>query len=101
MIRRPPISTRTDTLFPYTTLFRSACRPCRRGCLEWNLGLCSRSGSCLLLGLVGGAALAQDAGVDLLVAADADKAAVLHQRHGMAGRLAQLDGDPQIGRAHV
>src|SRR3546814_17011877 len=25
MIRRPPISTRTDTLFPHTTLFRSAC----------------------------------------------------------------------------
>src|SRR3546814_10414205 len=24
MIRRPPISTRTDTLFPYTTLFRAA-----------------------------------------------------------------------------
>src|SRR3546814_4325187 len=23
MIRRPPISTRTDTLYPYTTLFRS------------------------------------------------------------------------------
>src|SRR3546814_4857665 len=38
MIRRPPRSTRTDTLFPYTTLFRSsratispssACRSCR------------------------------------------------------------------------
>src|SRR3546814_9725157 len=30
MIRRPPRSTRTDTLFPYTTLFRSqqACREC-------------------------------------------------------------------------
>src|SRR3546814_18805447 len=28
MIRRPPRSTRTDTLFPYTTLFRSRC--CRR-----------------------------------------------------------------------
>src|SRR3546814_15229070 len=27
MIRRPPRSTRTDTLFPYTTLFRSAPRP--------------------------------------------------------------------------
>src|SRR3546814_2902205 len=29
MIRRPPRSTRTDTLFPYTTLFRSArnCSP--------------------------------------------------------------------------
>src|SRR3546814_14645149 len=26
MIRRPPISTRTDTLFPYTTLFRSQAR---------------------------------------------------------------------------
>src|SRR3546814_9230558 len=24
MVRRPPRSTRTDTLFPYTTLFRSA-----------------------------------------------------------------------------
>src|SRR3546814_5150311 len=35
MIRRPPRSTRTDTLFPYTTLFRSAGRlwdesDCRR-----------------------------------------------------------------------
>src|SRR3546814_16223049 len=28
MIRRPPRSTRTDTLFPYTTLFRSS------GCLR-------------------------------------------------------------------
>src|SRR3546814_2952636 len=27
MIRRPPRSTRTDTLFPYTTLFRSADAP--------------------------------------------------------------------------
>src|SRR3546814_7317476 len=29
MIRRPPRSTRTDTLFPYTTLFRSS-SPVRR-----------------------------------------------------------------------
>src|SRR3546814_20016412 len=27
MIRRPPRSTRTDTLFPYTTLFRSPLAP--------------------------------------------------------------------------
>src|SRR3546814_4567982 len=27
MIRRPPRSTRTDTLFPYTTLFRSCRMP--------------------------------------------------------------------------
>src|SRR3546814_13290345 len=30
MIRRPPRSTRTDTLFPYTTLFRSVHRRARR-----------------------------------------------------------------------
>src|SRR3546814_1502727 len=29
MIRRPPRSTRTDTLFPYTTLFRSTVRSIR------------------------------------------------------------------------
>src|SRR3546814_2132528 len=37
MIRRPPRSTRTDTLFPYTTLFRSStgrfrCHPRGGGC---------------------------------------------------------------------
>src|SRR3546814_4916423 len=30
MIRRPPRSTRTDTLFPYTTLFRSPSRKTRK-----------------------------------------------------------------------
>src|SRR3546814_2606690 len=30
MIRRPPRSTRTDTLFPYTTLFRSNVVPVHR-----------------------------------------------------------------------
>src|SRR3546814_6792071 len=30
MIRRPPRSTRTDTLFPYTTLFRAAAGDRRR-----------------------------------------------------------------------
>src|SRR3546814_2051122 len=46
MIRRPPRSTRTDTLFPYTTLFRSLLRrrpragrePDRRG--RQGLDLC-------------------------------------------------------------
>src|SRR3546814_1726900 len=39
MIRRPPRSTRTDTLFPYTTLFRS-CRStspqCCTSCNAWR-----------------------------------------------------------------
>src|SRR3546814_10859021 len=39
MIRRPPRSTRTDTLFPYTTLFRSG------GCGRGGGG---RRGLCLL-----------------------------------------------------
>src|SRR3546814_5001108 len=34
MIRRPPRSTRTDTLFPYTTLFRSTKPPGRPGLNE-------------------------------------------------------------------
>src|SRR3546814_6256751 len=37
MIRRPPRSTRTDTLFPYTTLFRSGLlRPRRRESLGFD-----------------------------------------------------------------
>src|SRR3546814_6834142 len=32
MIRRPPRSTRTDTLFPYPTLFRSTCYIPRARC---------------------------------------------------------------------
>src|SRR3546814_16262677 len=34
MIRRPPRSTRTDTLFPYTTLFRSRPRDLRPSALR-------------------------------------------------------------------
>src|SRR3546814_15646897 len=34
MMRRPPISTRTDTLLPYTTLFRSEVEPLREDGLE-------------------------------------------------------------------
>src|SRR3546814_1007561 len=66
MIRRPPRSTRTDTLFPYTTLFRSALSPTvqdrarstasipaaarimpgaglRQGCAGWNGQAATRS----------------------------------------------------------
>src|SRR3546814_15131026 len=46
MIRRPPRSTRTDTLFPYTTLFRSErasfpTRPCSNTNAQdaWFVGL--------------------------------------------------------------
>src|SRR3546814_3222355 len=42
MIRRPPRSTRTDTLFPYTTLFRSKPRAAWRS-LPWA---CSTRAEC-------------------------------------------------------
>src|SRR3546814_11276274 len=41
MIRRPPRSTRTDTLFPYTTLFRSVRAEMARKCDEAGLPLLS------------------------------------------------------------
>src|SRR3546814_3259303 len=46
MIRRPPRSTRTDTLFPYTTLFRSdswlegaKASPVYKLAIDWKLAL--------------------------------------------------------------
>src|SRR3546814_1245963 len=44
MIRLPPISTRTDTLFPYTTLFRS-CRVYRVGGRRAPAAITRASGS--------------------------------------------------------
>src|SRR3546814_11626587 len=38
MIRRPPRSTRTDTLFPYTTLFRSV----GIGTVDWDTPVISK-----------------------------------------------------------
>src|SRR3546814_12410040 len=47
MIRRPPRSTRTDTLFPYTTLFRSFHGPEGRSRLcRVHLSYCRISGGC-------------------------------------------------------
>src|SRR3546814_4857860 len=52
MIRRPPRSTRTDTLFPYTTLVRSALvhrrrfSPCLLSALSWLSLLLPALGAC-------------------------------------------------------
>src|SRR3546814_8959800 len=47
MIRRPPRSTRTDTLFPYTTLFRSAGVAGRRGRKQGGTGKTASHVECL------------------------------------------------------
>src|SRR3546814_5360633 len=54
MIRRPPRSTRTDTLFPYTTLFRSRQRSVAlqfvlRACLGRGRGIARLSFRCAQL----------------------------------------------------
>src|SRR3546814_13016230 len=60
MIRRPPRSTRTDTLFPYTTLFRSD----GNGCPQvpgtgLNTSL-SHSGTAVAIALTGAGAIGVD-----------------------------------------
>src|SRR3546814_19811715 len=104
MLRRPPRSTRTDTRFPYTTLFRSL-RLHGAGGGDRNLVLGARSFSRrgrqggrvdlreLLAGLLG-------PGLELLLADHLD-----HDRHeGVAGaaELGALAVEGlEIGRAHV
>src|SRR3546814_14680095 len=54
MLRRPPRSTRTDTLFPYTTLFRSSLAFCDEivvvdsGSVDGTRELCERLGARVL-----------------------------------------------------
>src|SRR3546814_7537485 len=50
MIRRPPRSTRTDTLFPYTTLFRSAGFP--NPGMATLIDTLDRMGRALVIGLL-------------------------------------------------
>src|SRR3546814_10181029 len=47
MIRRPPRSTRTDTLFPYTTLFRSSVRAFLSSAIRLRRGSGTHHGSSL------------------------------------------------------
>src|SRR3546814_5543652 len=118
MIRRPPISTRTDTLFPYTTLFRSERALAlfmvtaaaaggelhdHSGAVLGDAGLHLREelriGAGVLLGVAhvdvddGGARLiGRVGGLDLLRGRDGDGGRVL---------LAWDGAGNEIGRAHV
>src|SRR3546814_11325833 len=108
MIRRPPRSTRTDTLFPYTTLFRSGRNLRRR--IIFVAGLDPRIAVAALDDRIG-----NQLGVllgDWIVEAAADQA--LHRENGVFGvgdglalrrladqALAILRKGDEIGRAHV
>src|SRR3546814_20253233 len=58
MIRPPPRSTRTDTLFPYTTLFRSLLGARRAGCLRHVAAAQDEDADALILGTEGMGGLA-------------------------------------------
>src|SRR3546814_17521416 len=82
MIRRPPRSTRTDTLFPYTTLFRSYEDYLRKALGDYKSGARNNP---IMAGMAG-ALSEQDV---------ADLAAYFASQQGP---LTELN---EIGRAHV
>src|SRR3546814_9980537 len=114
MRRRPPISTRTDTLFPYTTLFRSSGEEARlalSGCMPLLEGGAPRA---LVFDIGGGSTqlmwLDISSGqADMLGWISVPLGVVtLGERYGndalsqprYAEIVAEVDR-PQIGRAHV
>src|SRR3546814_2310977 len=105
MIRRPPRSTRTDTLFPYTTLFRSVYSSIdhggryafanQPGIVHWNL---AQLAQCLLPILDQdddrALAAAQQAIDGFAPRFEAELTAVLRRKLGLGEAR-------EIGRAHV
>src|SRR3546814_14321487 len=86
MIRQPPRSTRTDTLFPYTTLFRSI------------ILLLLRNQAVLILLLE---VLHQDAGLfDQLFLGVGDNHVVLAERNAGAEGVAEAERHDRIGEQH-
>src|SRR3546814_4664585 len=108
MLRRPPRSTRTDTLFPYTTLFRSygwlAEIFARRGAAEEAFETqqwAARTGLDDTLAMAESErAAATDSDLGTKVA---ERRQLLAARQGLEARIdANLARpDPEIGRAHV
>src|SRR3546814_13877199 len=89
MIRRPPGSTRTDTLFPYTTLFRSLAIVTQEG---QTVNASQSAPTIIVLGQI-----------DIMtVRAEISEADIVHVRPGQAVTFTIL-GDPdhryEIGRA--
>src|SRR3546814_5807977 len=84
MIRRPPRSKRTDTLFPYTTLFRSA---------EQDVA----EGHALDFGIEGLGGLEEA----FLLAPDRDRILALLDLHGARGRVHHRQGHPVRSEEHT
>src|SRR3546814_11548344 len=94
MLRRPPRSTRTYTLFPYSTLFRSP--RLLRGCLEArSLGILN------IVQLYGAHSIASHCKLDLVLRLEAPRVVRDSGMERLGGRRsrAQILGVEQIGRA--
>src|SRR3546814_4000401 len=116
MIRRPPRSTRTDTLFPYTTLFRSrasadqapgVARGDRDGesysagvNASWELDLFGRIRRGVEANRAGTAASAADLEA-AQVAIVGEVARTYFDLRGLQERLRVARENAEIGRAHV
>src|SRR3546814_18781327 len=98
MIRRPPISTRTDALFPFPTLFRSH----RLVLREDNADLRLRDVG-YRIGAVCGADHRRTAAKRVLVEQTVARLeqTLIAPSAAINERLAALPTAPQIGRAHV
>src|SRR3546814_13100765 len=90
MVRRPPRSTRTDTLFPYTTLFRSILAGTASE--VWIAG-CRQDGTSLRV------VENLDTGDGNMLIAPVDYER--HDRDALGLFLEGSFGGPEIGRAHV
>src|SRR3546814_15031226 len=88
MIRRPPRSTRTDTLFPYTTLVRS-CRTTEHRC----------DGTGLQLRPLAAARVVAD--IDVAAQTVDQRALVTVRQHAEVRAFVRRSLLGQIGRAHV
>src|SRR3546814_19688861 len=100
MIRRPPRSTRTDTRFPYSTLFRSAVMVVGIEPVAQQIGRGLRDQETYLRARRAAEGAAQQIGDEARGALcglerDVTRKAVAHDHVDLAAR------QPEIGRAHV
>src|SRR3546814_18230563 len=101
MIRRPPRSTRTDTLFPYTTLCRSV-----TGVSEYQRGQVpetrrTATEAAIISDSVNARAADKLSLIEHAIADTAKKVIACAQQYTTGDQDARVLGPQKIGRAHV
>src|SRR3546814_12063566 len=104
MIRRPPVSTRTDTLFPYTTLFRSAAQGYARLLFQLAEDLSTEHSRSLALSIARLAAFADPTADEYRIGVARELLATDHASFALRELQTIESGSPfasEIGRAQV